>query len=114
MFVVARRSPGTRAGRCGFAVPFDAFQSDPRACHFDHQSEVRCARAPAIDAGARSGSGIGVLSLIALTFSDFTQALAADPDVTFLDDDSVSYKDLAHGAFEIVTKEDGDPATHPG
>ena len=67
--------------------------------------KVRCARAPAMSTGARSGSGIGVLSLIALIFSDFTQALAADPDVTFLDDDSVSYKDLAHGAFEIVTKE---------
>ena len=55
--------------------------------------------------GARSGSGMGVLSLIALIFSDLRQALAADPDVTFLDDDSISYKDLAHGAFEIVTKE---------
>ena len=30
---------------------------------------------------------------------------AADPDVTFLDDDTITYKDLAHGVFELVTKE---------
>ena len=28
-----------------------------------------------------------------------------DPNVTFLDDDSITYKDLEHGAFELVTKE---------
>ena len=33
------------------------------------------------------------------------RAHAADPDVTFLDDDIITYKDLAHGVFELVTKE---------
>jgi Bacterial Ig-like domain/FecR protein len=49
--------------------------------------------------------GFGVLSLAALTFSLMKDAQAADPNVTFLDDDSVTYKDLAHGVFELVTKE---------
>ena len=49
--------------------------------------------------------GIGVLSLAALTFSLIKEAQAADPNVTFLDDDSITYKDLAHGVFELVTKE---------
>ena len=30
---------------------------------------------------------------------------AADPNVTFLDDGNITYKDLEHGAFELVTKE---------
>ena len=30
---------------------------------------------------------------------------AADPNITFLDDDSITYKDLPHGVFELVTKE---------
>ncbi|BBO07505.1 MULTISPECIES: VCBS domain-containing protein [Bradyrhizobium] len=49
--------------------------------------------------------GFGMLTLAALTFSAAQHAEAADPDVTFLDDDSITYKDLAHGAFELVTKE---------
>jgi VCBS repeat-containing protein len=49
--------------------------------------------------------GIGMLSLAALIFSMMKDAQAADPDITFLDDDSITYKDLAHGAFELVTKE---------
>lgn len=49
--------------------------------------------------------GFGMLTLAALTFSASQDAEAADPDVTFLDDDSITYKDLAHGAFELVTKE---------
>ncbi|MCS3758313.1 VCBS domain-containing protein [Bradyrhizobium centrosematis] len=49
--------------------------------------------------------GFGMLTLAALTFSAAQDAEAADPDVTFLDDDSITYKDLAHGAFELVTKE---------
>jgi VCBS repeat-containing protein len=51
------------------------------------------------------GGGIGILSLAALTFSMLKDAQAADPNVTFLDDDSIAYKDLAHGSFELVTKE---------
>ena len=46
-----------------------------------------------------------MLWLTALTFALGKQAEAADPDVTILDDDSIAYKDLAHGAFELVTKE---------
>src|SRR5262249_9037958 len=49
--------------------------------------------------------GIGMLSLAALIFSTMKQAQAGDPNITFLDDDSITYKDLAHGAFELVTKE---------
>ncbi|WP_245454630.1 VCBS domain-containing protein [Bradyrhizobium sp. RP6] len=59
-------------------------------------------------AGIRTRShagGFGMLTLAALTFSVAQDAEAADPDVTFLDDDSITYKDLAHGAFELVTKE---------
>nr|NUR37597.1 hypothetical protein [Sphingomonas sp.] len=49
--------------------------------------------------------GFGMLTLAALIFSAAQDAEAADPDLTFLDDDSITYKDLAHGAFELVTKE---------
>ncbi|WP_342708201.1 DUF5801 repeats-in-toxin domain-containing protein [Bradyrhizobium sp. B124] len=49
--------------------------------------------------------GFGTLSLTALTFSLLNEARAAEPNVTFLDDDSISYKDLHHGVFELVTKE---------
>ncbi|SED88333.1 DUF5801 repeats-in-toxin domain-containing protein [Bradyrhizobium erythrophlei] len=49
--------------------------------------------------------GFGTLSLTALTFSLLEDARAAEPNVTFLDDDSISYKDLHHGVFELVTKE---------
>jgi VCBS repeat-containing protein len=53
---------------------------------------------------ARAG-GFGMLGLTALTFSLMSEARAADPNVTFLDDGNITYKDLAHGAFELVTKE---------
>ena len=43
--------------------------------------------------------------LTALTFSLMKEARAADPNVTFLDDGNITYKDLEHGAFELVTKE---------
>ncbi|WP_349630390.1 VCBS domain-containing protein [Bradyrhizobium canariense] len=49
--------------------------------------------------------GFGMLSLTALLFSMIKQVKAADPNLTFLDDDTITYKDLAHGAFELVTKE---------
>jgi len=58
--------------------------------------------------GARSRTqvgGFGMLWLTALTFSLMKEARAADPNVTFLDDDYITYKDLEHGAFELVTKE---------
>jgi VCBS repeat-containing protein len=47
----------------------------------------------------------GMLWLTALTFALGKQAQAADPDVTFLDDGNITYKDLEHGSFELVTKE---------
>jgi len=40
-------------------------------------------------------SGFGMLSLVALTFSLMREVQAADPNVTFFDDDSIVYKDLA-------------------
>ena len=43
--------------------------------------------------------------LTALTFSLMKEARAGDPNVTFLDDGNITYKDLEHGAFELVTKE---------
>jgi len=58
--------------------------------------------------GARSrtqAGGFGMLWLTALTFSLMKEVRAADPNVTFLDDDYITYKDLEHGAFELVTKE---------
>ena len=107
MFVVAQAKSGDESK--GVAAPLSHSTlsnliSGPVASIADKKN-IRFARAPAMSTGVRSGSGIGVLSLIALIFSDLRQALAADPDVTFLDDDSIAYKDLAHGAFEIVTKE---------
>jgi VCBS repeat-containing protein len=53
---------------------------------------------------ARAG-GFGMLWLTALTFSLMKEVRAADPNVTFLDDGNITYKDLEHGAFELVTKE---------
>jgi VCBS repeat-containing protein len=46
-----------------------------------------------------------MLWLTALTFALGKQAQAAEPNVTLLDDGSITYKDLEHGAFELVTKE---------
>ncbi|WP_426442328.1 DUF5801 repeats-in-toxin domain-containing protein [Bradyrhizobium genosp. P] len=55
--------------------------------------------------GQAPAGSIGVLSLAALTLSLLKQAQAAEPDVTFLDDDSIPYKSLHHGVFELVTKD---------
>src|SRR6266480_79990 len=49
--------------------------------------------------------GISILTLTALIFSMIEQVRAADPDVTILDNDSIAYKDLEHGVFELITKE---------
>ena len=53
---------------------------------------------------ARAG-GFGMLWLTAVTFSLMKEVRAADPNVTFLDDGNITYKDLEHGAFELITKE---------
>ena len=55
--------------------------------------------------GRAHTGGIGTLSLLALTFAVMNEVQAADPNVTFLDDGSITYKDLEHGVFELVTKE---------
>jgi VCBS repeat-containing protein len=49
--------------------------------------------------------GFGMLSLTALVFSTMKEVQAADPDVTLLNDDNITYKDLQHGVFELTTKE---------
>ena len=53
---------------------------------------------------ARTG-GIGMLSLTALTFAVMKEVQAASSDVTFLDDGKITYSDLEHGVFELVTKD---------
>ena len=64
------------------------------------------AQAMAGDPKSRAHAGrFGMLWLTALTFSLMKKARAADPNVALLDDDNITYKDLEHGAFELVTKE---------
>jgi VCBS repeat-containing protein len=64
------------------------------------------AHVTADDPRGRTHAGrFGMLWLTALTFSLVKEVRAADPNVTFLDDGNITYKDLAHGAFELVTKE---------
>ena len=55
--------------------------------------------------GRTHAGGFGMLSLTALTFATMSDVQAADPNATFLDDDSITYKDLEHGTFELWTKE---------
>ncbi|HKU07596.1 MAG TPA: DUF5801 repeats-in-toxin domain-containing protein [Bradyrhizobium sp.] len=55
--------------------------------------------------GRTHAGGFGMLSLAALTFATMSDVQAADPNATFLDDDSITYKDLEHGVFELWTKE---------
>lgn len=74
------------------------------------QAGASCATGRASDVAARRsrrpGSEAGLLAwLTALTFSLRKEAKAADPNVTFLDDGNITYKDLEHGSFELVTKE---------
>ncbi|KRR14561.1 VCBS domain-containing protein [Bradyrhizobium valentinum] len=64
------------------------------------------AQATVGDPPSRTHAGrFGMLWLTALTFSLTKKVQAADPNVTFLDDGSITYKDLEHGSFELVTKE---------
>ncbi|MFK4658689.1 VCBS repeat-containing protein [Bradyrhizobium japonicum] len=61
---------------------------------------------PAIQSHERASAGrFGMLSLTALLFSMIKEVRAADPNATFLDDDTITYKDFAHGTFELTTKE---------
>jgi VCBS repeat-containing protein len=55
---------------------------------------------------AVAGAGwAGGVSLVALILSALKDARAADPDVTLFDHGTITYKDLEHGSFELVTKE---------
>ncbi|MDE5456843.1 hypothetical protein GWE18_29260 [Bradyrhizobium sp. CSA112] len=67
-----------------------------------------CTAAQVPGGGPRSrahAGRFGMLWLTALTFSLTKKVQAADPGVTFLDDGNITYKDLEHGSFELVTKE---------
>ncbi|WP_128927286.1 beta strand repeat-containing protein [Bradyrhizobium guangxiense] len=55
--------------------------------------------------GRSYANGFGLLTMAALTFSMVDEAQGSDPDATFLDNDTLTYKDLQHGAFELITKE---------
>lgn len=71
---------------------------------------VQTAAAAAQDATGGSrirahAARFGMLWLTALAFALGKQAQAAEPDVTFLDDGNITYKDLEHGSFELTTKE---------
>ena len=73
---------------------------------FGALKHVSAAQTMVGDPKSRAQAGrFGMLWLTALTFSVMKEAQAADPNVTFLDDDNITYKDLEHGAFELVTKE---------
>ena len=53
--------------------------------------------------GATQGGGTGILTLAALTFAVIDE-LQAHSQFAILDDDVITYKDLPHGIFEIVTR----------
>ena len=55
--------------------------------------------------GSAQDRGIGVLTLAALTFAAIKESEAASRHDAFLDDGTITYKDLPHGTFEIVTRD---------
>ena len=55
--------------------------------------------------GGAQGGVIGTLTLVALTLALIREVEAAPPDLAFVLDDIIAYKDLAHGTFEIVTRD---------
>ena len=55
--------------------------------------------------GTAQDRGIGILTLAALTFAATKESEAASRHDAFLDDGTITYKDLAHGTFEIVTRD---------
>ena len=54
--------------------------------------------------GSAHSGAIGVVTLAALTFVLTQDLQAAAPDLEFLLDDLLSYKDMQHGTFELVIK----------
>ncbi|MDN4985158.1 VCBS domain-containing protein [Bradyrhizobium sp. WYCCWR 13022] len=55
--------------------------------------------------GRSHSTGFGILTMAALTFSMMEEAQGADPDAVSLDNDTITYKHLQHGVFELITKE---------
>ena len=55
--------------------------------------------------GSAQDRGVGVLTLAALTFAAIEESQAASRHDAFLDDGTITYKDLPHGTFEIVTRD---------
>ena len=55
--------------------------------------------------GSAQDRGIGILTLAALTFAAIKESEAASRHDAFLDDGTITYKDLPHGTFEIVTRD---------
>ena len=93
------------------SVTSTARHGDEREAAAAQHRQVKTAKSSSFDepvtpSRERASAGrFGMLSLTALLFSMIKEVKAADPNVTFLDDDTITYKDLAHGAFELVTKE---------
>src|SRR5215510_10317049 len=55
--------------------------------------------------GTAQDRGVGILSLAALTFAAIKESQAASSQDAFLDDGTITYKDLPHGTFEITTRD---------
>ena len=55
--------------------------------------------------GTAQDRGVGILTLAALTFAAIEESQAASRSDAFLDDGTITYKDLAHGTFEITTRD---------
>src|SRR5437879_3296789 len=93
------------------SVTSTAKHGDEREAAAARHHQVKSAKSSSLDVPAtpsreRVPTGrFGMLALTALLFSTTKEVKAADPNVTFLDDDTITYKDLTHGAFELVTKE---------
>lgn len=93
------------------SVTSGARHGDEREAAAARHRRVKTAKSGSLDGPVtpsreRDSTGrFGLLSLAALLFSTIKEVKAADPNVTFLDDDTITYKDLRHGAFELVTKE---------
>ena len=51
-----------------------------------------------------SGSGLGILTLAAFTFALLKEAHADIPDLAYLIDDQLTFKDLDYSPYEIITK----------
>jgi hypothetical protein len=55
--------------------------------------------------GRTGTGGFGMLSTAALYFAIMDKAQASGPNAVLFDDGVIDYKDLAHGVFDVVTKE---------